>query len=309
MRTNLKWREWRGLHGVYEQGSSAARIKQHPYVVYLLGRGLLKTSPRNPQRILATPEFYDYYKSRHLEKYRRYDEFLGELANPSSTYTEDDIGALMIIKENRERIVEKGRTQRSLSADLFGDSKHIEKRPGLQKAILKLLELENFPGQDPKDQWYIYVVPCKTPKAVVLCENLDFLRIPWQARKHKIELWYAGGSNTAKLGYIPELALPIYYSCDWDYHGLSIYQRIKGYIPGLRLLYPATTVTKPVDAQNHESQWRHDIPFSGLDEKVYSRRAKALIEKLIIQNWWIEEENNVFDELVEVNSIGTAAVA
>ena len=303
MKTNLKWREWRGLHKVYEQGYSTAQIKQNPYVVHLLNRGLLKTSPSNPRRILSTPKFCDYYERMLLEKYEYYNAFLDSLANPNSNYTEKDIGALMIIKSNYKGIIESGKTQRGLSEDLFEDSKYLEKHIGLQKAVLSLLKLESFPGQNPKDHQYIYFTPCELPRVIVLCENLDFLKTPWQAREYNIELWYAGGNNIAKLKYVPELTMPIYYSCDWDYHGLSIYQHVKNYLPNIKLLYPAPGAAKPVNTQNHRSKWRPDIPLSGLDKDIYSQEARTLIESLIKHNRWIEEESSSISELVRVNDI------
>jgi len=255
---------------------------------------------------MSTERFSDYYASRHLEKYNYYSAFFdnNDLGTPHSNYTEDDIGTLILISDNRDGIKASAQTRRGLSAELFEDSKYIEEHPGLEKAILKLLELKDFPGQDPKDNQYIFFTPCKTPKAIILCENLHFLRTPWQARNHNIELWYVGGGNIGKLQHIPELTLPIFYSCDWDYDGLSIFQRIKKYIPKIDLLYPsATGSSKTINTQNHRSQWRIESPFSGLDQDVYSIRARALIEDLIKLNEWIEEESNLFSELISLNGL------
>ncbi|MFX7586113.1 hypothetical protein ABTK07_19425, partial [Acinetobacter baumannii] len=67
------------------------------------------------------------------------------------------------------------------------------------------------------------------PTVLVLCENLAHLKNGWKAREHNIELWYVGGNNIGIIDHIgaEKLTRPIYYSCDWDFHGLSIYSRIK----------------------------------------------------------------------------------
>ena len=135
-------------------------------------------------------------------------------------------------------------------------------------------------------------------------ENLHFLRMPWQAREYNIELWYAGGNNLAKLEHLSPIPNPIYYSCDWDYDGLAIYQRVKVYIPSIKLLYPAAVDSaKSVHTANHHSEWKLNTLFSGLDESLYTLNEKELIEKLIEREQWIEEENNVFDKLVHINSL------
>jgi hypothetical protein len=310
MRTVLLWHQWRGLHQIYDKGFSTNKIKNIPYIDHLINQGLLKISSKNPDRILSIGEFRSYYEERLLEKYNRYCTFLTDydLSSSNSKYTEDDIGTLMLIKENQEGIKNSKQTRRGLSAELFQDSKYIEEHPGLEKAILKLIGLESFPGQDPKDNQYIFVTPCKTREAIILCENLHFLRVPWEAREHNIELWYVGGNNVSKLEHLPQIEPPIYYSCDWDYAGLSIYQRIRIYIPTIKLLYPAATSSaKPIDTQNHRSQWQPNLPLSALEASIYSEKEKALINNLIQDNQWIEEESNSFCELIGINALGKSA--
>lgn len=140
MKIALKWREWLGLHKVYKEGYTTAKIKSNPYVKYLLDRGILKTSTRNPDRIESTNRFKTYYAKHHLQKFNYYVQFLddNDYQVPNSNYTEDDIGNLIIIKDNCEGIIESKQTRRGLSAELFEDSKYIENHPGLEKAILKL---------------------------------------------------------------------------------------------------------------------------------------------------------------------------
>ena len=45
-------------------------------------------------------------------------------------------------------------------------------------------------------------------------------------------------SNIDKLKFTDNRGLPIYYSADWDYDGLLIFNMIKKIIPNIKLLYP-----------------------------------------------------------------------
>ncbi len=308
MNENLQWHEWRGLHQLYKTGSTKAKIRKQPYVKHLIKRGFLATSVKNKDVLQAEKTFQKYYESKLLDRYIHYQQFLEDnnLVNPNSNYTEDDIQAMMVIQENKEAIIKNQETRRGVSSKFFrtNDSKHIENHPGLEKAILKLLNLEQFPEKDPKNNQFLYVITCKNPKAIILCENIYFLKLPWKAREKNIELWFAGGNNIEKLNHLPNRDEPIYYSCDWDFDGLSIYQRIREYIPVIKLLYPtAISSVKPVKTSNHNSQWKHELPLSGLDKSVYSKQELELLQNLILADRWIEEETNDFDALVHLNHI------
>ncbi|MDA0242961.1 MAG: hypothetical protein OT477_06065 [Chloroflexi bacterium] len=309
MYENLKWREWVGLHELYETGKTSRKIEKNPYIKYLIERRYISLTTK-PKGLRAEPPFCKKYENDHLEKYTHYQAFLVEndIITSNSTYTEDDIQSMMLIKENRKAIVESQDTRRGIASKFFknSDSKHIENRLGLENAILKLLGISCFPEKDPKNNQYLCVVMCPEPTSIILCENLAFLKIPWKAKENNIELWYAGGNNLSMLADIPEdrLNKPIYYSCDWDYDGLQIYQRAKKYIPKIILLYPsATTSPKPVKTPHHNSEWNTSLPLSGLDESFYSPKAIELINTLINNDQWIEEESNHFVEMIELNNI------
>lgn len=136
--------------------------------------------------------------------------------------------------------------------DVLQNEKYLEKSDSLIRAVKQLLQIDELAND--KDQQYKYVLQCPTPAKIVLCENLDLLKRPSKPRKHNIELWYAGGKNINKLNYIGPINLPIFYSCDWDYDGLLIYQMVKDIIPQIRLL-PPTGVPKSIKATDHNSHW------------------------------------------------------
>lgn len=307
MHENLLWREWVGLHELYKTGKTVRKIDRNPYVKHLIKRGFLDKSRT---KITTQQGFKTKYERELLERYGNYKAFLdaNNLANPNSRYTEDDIQSMMLIKENCQQILEAKDTRRGISSKFFekSDSKHLEKHPGLEKAVLRLLGIEFFPEQDPKNKQYLCVVMCQHPQAIILCENIAFLKMPWRAKEKNIELWFAGGSNLSMLADVPIARLnnPIYYSCDWDYHGLRIYERVRKYIPTIKLLYPsATNQTKSVDTENHASKWRAELPLSGLDPAFYSYEAVQLISKLVKDDEWIEEESNNFAEMIQLNQV------
>lgn len=92
-----------------------------------------------------------------------------------------------------------------------------------------LLQIGEFPDEGTKENQWRFVIDCLNPEAMLLCENLDFLKSYWKFTKENIELWRVGGNNTKKLERLSKryLTLPIYYFCDWDYHGLQIFQNVK----------------------------------------------------------------------------------
>jgi hypothetical protein len=132
----------------------------------------------------------------------------------------------------------------------------------------------------------------------VLCENLASLKASWKARERCIELWYVGGNNIGIIDHIGEEKLnkPLYYACDWDYDGLVIYSRVAAKLKkknfGIKLLMPTDPGrAMSTGSPHHASLWKVNLPLSGLDPNVFSTEEKALIEKLIFADMWIEEES------------------
>ena len=296
MDKKLKWRQLKALHQIYTEGSTRSKVDNHPYFRFLLQNGTLRVKLGKTGVLEKGFDYAEYYRKEHLSEFIEYQTFLDqhEILFAQSNFSERDILALMFVAEQKQQILSDRYSRKKLSALFFREgAKHLDEHPGLEKAVLAILGLEIFTGRDPKDQQYKFVVDCPNPEVIVLCENIDFLLMPWVSRENNIELWYAGGNNIDKLGYLPEITLPIYYSCDWDYHGLSIYERIKAKIPQIVLLTPsAIDSSKPTDSPNHKSHWISTKPFSGLTRRHYSEAETLIINDLIGKQLWIEEENN-----------------
>ena len=67
-----------------------------------------------------------------------------------------------------------------------------------------------------------------------------------------------------------------------------------------RVLYPSPILRKSVDSPEHNSRWKHDQPFSGLIRSAYSQEAISLIQDLIAQDEWVEEETCELIEMVKL---------
>lgn len=297
MNKELKWRHYKALNQIYEQGFTKNKIKSHPYIKYLLDNDYLQVKIGKPDILEEGIGFKNLYEIELKNNYNYFLLFLKELdlITNQSNFSERDILSLMFIKNQKNQILQDHYSRKKFSALFFKDfgAKHLDKNPGLEIAVLRLLDLKKFPGKDPKDQQYKFVVNCPNPKSIVLCENIDFLLLPWVARDNNIELWYAGGNNIEKLNHLPKIELPIFYSCDWDYDGLKIFERIKKMIPQIILLNPINTeFSKSVKSPNHKSDWIYTMPFSNLNYNLYSNNEMKLIEYLISRKEWIEEETN-----------------
>lgn len=304
MDKKLKWRHLKALHQIYEVGYTKNKVRRHPYISYLLKNETLKSRIGKRDVIEQGFDFKQYYEKEHLVNYNQYQHFLSsnEILTNQTNFSEKDIQRLLFIKEQKKQILKDKYSRKKFSAVFFKEegAKHLDKHSGLEKAVLSILELDSFPGRDPKDQQYKFVVNCIDPKCIVLCENIDFLLLPWIAREDNIELWYAGGNNISKLDHLPDITLPIYYSCDWDFDGLKIYERIRAKIPQIRLLHPSALESrKSVNSPNHKSDWKYDLLFSNLNQQLYSQKDIELIDSLIKTKEWIEEENNNLIKMID----------
>ncbi len=264
---------------------------------------------------LPTVKFNSFYERWYIEKYRDFKDFFDKSLLPHTAlqdYEEDDIATLIFVYNNRDEILKSLTTERTFLKEVFKkaideerESKYFVTHPSLKRAVLYLLgrEEEGFPDDDPKDNQWRFVVDCPTAKYVVLCENLDMLKTPRKALEHDIELWYVGGSNTKPLNRLGarQLNLPLFYCCDWDYHGLLFYSRIKKLLKGYEicLLMPRRDAQRFSTKSNyHRSEWRYDVPFSGLILDDFSPEAQSIINELIQVDKWIEEEGNDVVEMI-----------
>lgn len=239
------------------------------------------------------------YKNKFLDNYIRYLEFLEsrDLLKPQTRLQENDILILMDLDNRmktgelesiRDQIIANEETVRGVSLMFFRDEKYLEGKPSLVNAVKNILTIESLAND--KDQQYLYVLRCKKPERIVLCENLDFLKRPTAPRANNIELWYAGGKNIAKLDFIDTRGLPIFYSADWDYEGLQIYEAVKKKIPEIVLLLPNGS-PRSITETEHKSLWQNKT-LSGMNEDLFEGRALDLLGILITNDQWIIEESN-----------------
>jgi len=266
-------------------------------------KGLLRYRKGNMKVLEAAPHYAGFYEQNLKSAFEQYQHFLvnHDLEDDGRRkYTEEDIQTMIFIADQREEFKQKLTTIRTFSSEFFKNkgSKYLENKPGLLDAVRKILNISAFPEEDPKNLQWRFVVDCLTPVKVILCENIAHLKSPWKAREHNMELWYVGGNNIGIIDHIGEgkLQLPLYYSCDWDYHGLSIYSRIRQKLlskgVAISLLMPyRIDVALPVNSPHHNSNWIFNKPLSGLDPSAFNKEEHVLIRYLVERNKWIEEES------------------
>jgi hypothetical protein len=307
----IEWRYMQGLHQLFTEGRTKLKILNNDYINFVLfkQRKLIRYKSGNHNIIESNLRFSDFYKQELLDTYNYYSTFFEQSGienNAKKTFTEEDLKTLIFIFYNKEELKRHLTTQKKFSAQVFKNenSKYLENKPSLKKAVLQLLEIDEFPEKDPKNQQWRFVVDCLNPKLIVLCENLDCLKVPLEYQKRGIKLWYVGGNNTKPLLDIPkdELTLPIYYFCDWDYSGLSIFSRVKQIFNDkgkqIEIIKPSHSAKRlPVSVKHHKSSWKKTV-FSGLAKDDFSVDEIDLIEQLISKEEWIEEESMDLIELL-----------
>jgi len=301
----MNWVELRALNQLYENGKVKVTetLAQSGEVGYLVNSlGVLE---RDRKEIRATSDFNVLYQRDYLNRYLKYSEFLRqlEILTPHTRLEETDINILIDIHQKmvrgdldelRKQIIASDESVKGVSLMFFKNEKYLKHKGSLIDALKKILKVEHFSYE--KDQQYIYKLECYAPKAIVLCENLDFLTKPDKPRNHHIELWYAGGKNVPKLDFSSTRGLPIYYSCDWDYDGLYIiYPLVKEKIPGICLLYP-NGAHKSIVESEHKSLWKGPRL---VDNNIFSEREHQLISTLIREDCWIIEESNDLIEMMK----------
>jgi len=301
----MNWQSFKSLYELYENGKTKSRdslidntiFKYHVYQT----KELLFTKR---EIIVKDKALFDQtFHSRYLSKYNDCLDLLNSIQEntPQCKFNVDDILRLKEMKQQmdsgeldeiRNQIIASNETRRGVSLMFFKHEKYLDTRDALERAVKKILNIEQF--ADSRDFQYLYVLHCDTPKAIVLCENLYFLKMPEKPRKNNIELWYAGGRNIEKLNYADRKDLPTFYCCDWDHDGLDIFKSVKSIIPEIILLTP-NGKPKDIIKTEHRSLWRNtESPalLSGLSSDLFSADQKQLIEQLILDNTWIVEESN-----------------
>jgi hypothetical protein len=309
MTRKLDWPVLKALHTIYIKGSTSARVQSDDFIKYLLLQLQLIGHKRGNVKVLVRQDgFNAYYQQHYLLTFQYYFDFLekaGINSDARKTFTEDDIQTLMMIYENKAELAAKLVNVEDFSAKIFEKqgSKYLKKKDSVRNAVLQILEVTDFPQSSRELQWRL-VVDHTHPEAVILCENRSFLKQTWLAVELSVKLWQVGGNNIKMVDDIDYLDLqrPIYYSCDWDLDGLSIFCRIKAKLAlrgvKLILLFPPPPQTRlPVDSFEHFSHWYFDKPFSGLSTGDFRPHEKELILELIAANQWVEEESNQLGEM------------
>jgi len=313
MNKQLTWRVIKALYQLSHERQTRAQISEHPYIDHLFSypdKCLNYVQKGTKKVIVPTAKFNAEYMKQGIENlYISFEKFLSEneLLKIQSNYSEFEIRALMTMKQSESILselkdkIERGEESRKGISNLFFKSaKYVQKGSALERAVLKIIGVPEFPQNENQG---FYHVPCLNPKFTIICENMYFLTL-MIARQNNVELWCAGGNNIKPFENIDKIDSPIYYLCDWDFDGLKIYERIADIIEcisdkktSLKLITPNGKREK-IDATSdyHDSQWQCNILFSGLNPNKYSEEQRILISSLITSNEWIEEEsNNIID--------------
>ncbi len=315
----ISWGSLKRLHDLYEDRKSTAALHRDPFINtnFIENNRMIKRKLGGQKTPvwLPTDKFGAHYERWYADKYCDFKDFFDLSLLPHTAlqdYEEDDIATLIFVHNNRDEIRSSLTTERTFLKEIFKkaideerESKYFDTHPSLKKAVLKLLgcEKEGFPDDDPKENQWRFVVDCPTAKYVVLCENLNTLKLPRKALENDIELWYVGGGNTKPLERLGtrQLNLPLFYSCDWDHHGLHFYSRIKKTLNGyeIHLLLPRPDAQRyNTKTEHHSSQWNFNKSLSGLDIDDFSPEAQSLINELIQTDKWIEEEGNDIVQMI-----------
>ena len=274
----MNWKALKQFNELFEKGETTIDLLKLPLGKRILDLEYIKVSSN---KSLAKTNHYDTFYSQSISiKYCKYKSLIEKYNLNDTNFDETELDALYRIEKDRDVILDMGKSQKEIATLFFDDAKYLKKPSKLFDAVLKMLNVSELPV-DEHDQQFLKVLHCKNkfPKAVILCENLNKLSKP---RMNDVELWYAGGRNTAKLKYIVEPTIPFYYLCDWDNRGIEIYQGIKkNFFPNIEILVPK----EPIKLLNIISDWKTQIDLS-----LFKEDAILLINKLIPDKW-IEEES------------------
>jgi len=275
----MNWKQYKSFNQLFTEGKTSVEMLKCSFAQRAKDMGYIVENKNN----LTKTEFFDNFYSKQIaDKHNKYKSLLERFNLLDTNFDEKDLEALTKIEIDKEQILDDAKSDKEISILYFNDEKYLKKTKGIYKAILKILDKSELPI-DEHDQQYLWVLHCKTkdPKAIILCENDNQIK---KERLNDIELWHAGGRNTAKLKFIATPTIPFYYLCDWDNKGMEIYQDIKKNIfPNIELLVPQ----EPMKLKNIKREWKTKIDFS-----LFSDEAKSLLQKLIPEKWIVEESIN-----------------
>ncbi len=309
MNKNVTWKELKALDDLYRFKKTKANIQEHPYIKFLLDdMGILDRKIDNIKVIIATDDFEKFYDDVFKIQFEEAKNFLlknGIETNAKKNFTLEDVKTLMLIAENKMELKNNPTTIEDFSNEFFNTSKYLKNKISIKNAVFKILDITEFPFDKKENQWRL-VVDHPNPKAIVLCENKSFMKQPWIAKNTEVKMWYVGGNNIKILDEIDEneLVKPIYYSCDWDLAGLQIYTRIKVKLrerkSDIILLYPNEPHKKiKTHIDYHKSHWELSKDTSGLSKNLFTTKELTLINDLIQNQMWIEEESFNLEKMIQ----------
>lgn len=310
----LEWRHLRGLHELYTDGRTILKIFDNGFIRSLQKDRRLIGYKTGSGRIIEPKAgykgYYEQYFQTSFEIYQRF--IVGNHLDwdGRQNFDEYDLQTFQFIVANRADIKVGLTTIRHFSSVFFREkgSKYLEMHPGITRIVYKLLGIEAFPDQDPKNHQWRFVVDHPSPRFIILCENLANLKQPLIAQQNELELWYVGGNNIGIVEQInpAKVITPLYYSCDWDLAGLQIYVRLrdifarKGCV--LSLLEPFDkSMMMNTQSPYHSSEWQLFEPYSGLEAAQFTPRQLTLIKELIDKRKWIEEESQDLIKVLDYN--------
>lgn len=316
LQTEITWAQLKALHQVYTSRQTKAPLFANAYLLRLkTDRKLLRYKSGNHQYIEAGTGFKAFFEINFLSAYLRYTQFFeasGVLSDGRRSYSLYDLETLLYIWKNKATLSGNLTTLRTFSGELFKGkgTKYLENNNSVLMAVYQILGIGHFPKSDPKEQQWRLIIDCPDPKRVLLCENLDALKVPEIAIELNTELWYVGGNNTRILHNLSpdKLKIPVLYMCDWDYDGLRIFENVrrilaeKAAVVQLLMPYDLSKIL-PVDSPHHYSKWKRPQPFSGLCPDFYDAAAFKLITRLINRDEWVEEENQELEALLKYNKV------
>lgn len=277
----MNWKTLQILFSLYKNEFYDSKYLLKTYY----GKTLAKSGFINIDGKSKLDNYDTFFEQKWLKEYELIKNFLIEFGLTNYNFELEQIKSLIDLRDDKEELLKKNISLKEISTIYFKSAKKIKEDSQLFKAILSVLDVTSL-KRDEHDQQYLWILHAhnKKPRAIILCENDNLLKKP---RQKDIEIWYAGGNNTAKLQFISEPNLPLYYLCDWDSNGLEIYQRIKReYFPKIELIIPENPLLKDMD---DEHRWKVKI-----DDDLFSIEAIKLIKLLHNKEKWIEEESIKF---------------
>ena len=274
----MNWKTLQILNSLYQN----IEIESKYLISQSYGKTLIETGLINSDGKTKLENFDMFFEKKWLADYAKVNKFMSKFDLLQYNFELEHINSLQRIEKDKDELIEKGTSLKEISTTYFGSAKKVKEKSQLYKAMLSILYVSSL-KRDEHDQQYLWILHAENrlPKAIVLCENDNLLK---KSRLYDIELWYAGGNNTAKLKYIPEPKLPYYYLCDLDNNGIEIYQRIKkNYFSNINLIIPDSPLLKDIE---EDKKWSVNI-----DCGLFTEQALILINELKKENKWIEEES------------------